>query len=82
MSDHHETKRRKYTLLQVVNGHVFEFDLLGTIDISSIRKNADGHARAGHVREPSPKNISCYIRRTIRKTYLTVPEKRLSLWGS
>jgi len=32
--------------LQVVNGHVLEADLLGTIDIIGISKNADGHAGA------------------------------------
>jgi len=36
-------------LLQVIDGHVLELDLLGTIDIESIGKNADGHTRTGNV---------------------------------
>jgi hypothetical protein len=39
-------------LLQVVNGHVLELNLLGTIDIGGIGENADGHARTRNVREP------------------------------
>jgi len=38
-------------LLQIVNRHVLKVDLLGTIDVSSISENANGHARAGNVRE-------------------------------
>ena len=38
-------------LLQVINGHVLELDLLSTIDIVGIGKNADGHARTGDVGE-------------------------------
>lgn len=44
---------RAYALLQVINGHVFELNLLGTIDVSSIGENANGHARAGNVGEPA-----------------------------
>ena len=36
-------------LLQVVNGHVLEVDLLGTVDVGGIGENADGHARTGDV---------------------------------
>jgi len=36
-------------LLQIVHRHIFELDLLGTIDVSCICKNADGHARTGDV---------------------------------
>jgi hypothetical protein len=39
----------KNSLLQVIDGHVLELDLLGTIDIESIGKNADGHTRTGNV---------------------------------
>ena len=40
------------SLLQVVNGHVFEVNALSTIDIVGIGENADGHAGAGNVGEP------------------------------
>jgi len=36
-------------LLQVINRHVFEVDLLRAIDVGGISKNADGHARARNV---------------------------------
>jgi len=36
-------------LLQVVNGHVLELNLLSPINISRIRKNADRHARTGDI---------------------------------
>jgi len=38
-------------LLQIIDRHILEVDLLSTIDISSISKDADGHARTGNVRE-------------------------------
>jgi len=38
-------------LLQIVSGHVLELDLLCTIDVSGISKNADGETRTGNVRE-------------------------------
>ena len=41
------------TLLEVINRHVFEVDLLGTVDVGGIGENADGHARAGNVGEPA-----------------------------
>ena len=40
-------------LLQVVNGHVLEVDLLSTVDVGGIGENADGHARAGDVGKPA-----------------------------
>ena len=43
----------RHALLQVVNGHVLEVDLLGAIDVEGIGENADGHARAGDVGEPA-----------------------------
>ena len=33
-------------LLQVINRHVLEVDLLGTVDVGGIGENADGHAWA------------------------------------
>jgi len=36
-------------LLQIVDGHVLQVNLLSTIDIGSICENADGHARAGNI---------------------------------
>ena len=49
-------------LLQVVDGHVLEVDLLRTVDVGDVGKNANRHARAGHIREPShtPIHISSY----------------------
>lgn len=41
-----------YALLQVINGHVLEVNLLGAIDVGGIGENADGHARAGDMGEP------------------------------
>ena len=38
-------------LLQVVYRLVLEVDLLGAVDVGGIRENANGHARAGDVRE-------------------------------
>ena len=39
-------------LLQVVDGLVLKVDLLRTVDVGGIGENANGHARAGDVREP------------------------------
>ena len=36
-------------LLQVIDGHVFELNLLGTINVGCISENTNGHARAGNV---------------------------------
>ena len=41
-----------HVLLQVVNRLVLKVNLLGAVDVGGIRENADGHARAGDVREP------------------------------
>jgi len=38
-------------LLQVVDGHVLDLDLLSSIDIGSISENADGHPGSGDVGE-------------------------------
>ena len=43
----------KNSLLQVVDGHVLELNLLGTVDVIRIGENAQGHARAGNVGEPA-----------------------------
>ena len=36
-------------LLEIVNRHVLELDLLGTIDVGSIGENAKRHAGAGNI---------------------------------
>ena len=43
--------RQEDALLQVINGHVLELDLLGTVDVGGIGENADGHAGTGDVGE-------------------------------
>ena len=37
------------SLLQVLNGHVLELDLLGLVDVGSIGQDTDGHSRPGNV---------------------------------
>jgi hypothetical protein len=37
----------RHALSEIVNRHVLELDLLCTIDISGVGKNADGHAGSG-----------------------------------
>jgi hypothetical protein len=44
--------QKKDSLLEIIDRHVLEINLLCTIDISGIGKNADGHARTGNVRKP------------------------------
>lgn len=44
-----------YALLQVIDGHVLEVNLLSTIDVGSIGENADGHAGARDMRKPIQK---------------------------
>ena len=71
-------------LLQVINGHVLKVDLLGTVDVGSIGENADGHAGAGDMGQPELQIFCQDLRRNAcsEDTHLTVPEKRLSRWGS
>jgi len=38
-------------LLQVINGHVLKLDLLGSVNVSGIGENADGHPGSGDVGE-------------------------------
>ena len=45
-----------YKLLQVVDGHVLEIDLLSTVDVGSISKNADRHPWPGDVWESTNAN--------------------------
>ena len=71
-----------HLLLQIVNGHVLEIDLLSTIDVGGIGKNANGHARAGDIGKPVRRRQCCESLLTTYEAHLTVPEKRLSLWGS
>lgn len=40
-------------LLQVIDGHVLEVDLLGTIDVGGISENANGHAGTRNMGKPS-----------------------------
>lgn len=42
-----------YLLLQIIDRHVFQVNLLGTVNVGSVSKNADRHARTGNVRKPS-----------------------------
>ena len=42
-------------LLQIVNRHILEFDLLSTVDIGSVCYNTNGHAGAWNIREPMTK---------------------------
>ena len=44
-----------FILFQIINGHVFEFDLLGTINVGRIGEDANGHARAGNVGQSAMK---------------------------
>lgn len=39
-------------LLEIVDAHVLELDLLGAVDVGSVGENADGHARAGNMGKP------------------------------
>lgn len=39
------------SLLQVLNGHVLELDLLGLVDVGSVGQDADGHPRPRDVGE-------------------------------
>ena len=41
-------------LLEVVDGHVLEVDLLRAVDVGRVGEDAQGHARARDVREPIP----------------------------
>ena len=47
-----QTDRKSNALLQVINRHVLEVDLLGTVDVGGIGENADGHARTRDVGQP------------------------------
>ena len=38
-------------LFQIVDAHVLELDLLGAVDVGRVGEDADGHARARHMRE-------------------------------
>lgn len=44
-------KEKTNALLQIVHRHVFELNLLGPIDVSSIGENADRHPGAGDIGE-------------------------------
>ena len=41
-------KKLHYALLQIINRHVLKRNLLSTINIVLVGKNANGHARAGN----------------------------------
>ncbi len=44
---------RKDVLFQIVDGHVLELNLFGTIDVSSIGENADRHPGTRNIGEPA-----------------------------
>ena len=44
-------RHESYTLLQVINRHVFQSNHLRTVDIVLVRKNADRHTRTRDIRE-------------------------------
>jgi hypothetical protein len=56
------SKTRNYSLLQVINRHVLELNLLGTINVGGIGENANAHARAGHMWEPGLKTNLVFYR--------------------
>lgn len=58
---------RRYSLFQIIDRLVFEFNLLGAINVRCISKNADGHPRAGYVRQPEIGSVmACHARRAVR----------------
>jgi len=69
-----------HELLQIIDGHVLKVDLLSAVDIGGIGQNANRHPRPGDIWESA--RGSAPVRSRKRRAYLTVPEKRLSLWGS
>ncbi len=40
-----------HVLFEIVNGHVLEFNLLGTIDVSGVSQDAGGLAGSGNIWE-------------------------------
>ena len=71
-----------HQLLQVIDGHVLEINLLSTVNVCSISKNADSHAGTRNIGKSETRGQwnPDWMKR--RVTDLTVPEKRLSRWGS
>lgn len=47
-----------HELLQVIDGHVLEVDLLGTVDVCGIGKNANRHPWPGDIGESAKMNES------------------------
>jgi len=66
-------------LLQVVDRHVLEVNLLSTVDVGGIGKNANRHPWPGDIWESTGEYQIRHIRRRKILAHLTVPEKRLSL---
>ena len=71
-----------HKLFQVIDRHVLEVDLFSTVDVGGVGKDADGHPRPGNIREPANVNQILHEGCHEPRAHLTVPEKRLSLWGS
>ena len=64
---------------------VLKVDLLRAVDVGGIGENADGHAGAGDMGSLAfvgRVGAAAEWEERNEKTYLTVPEKRLSRWGS
>lgn len=66
-------------LLEGINIHARHAFHSGLINVRLVTKDADAHARTGDSREPE---MGQQLRNTSMATYLTVPLKRLSFWGS
>lgn len=74
-------KSQPDVLFQIVNGHVLKANSFGTVNIVGISENANRHARPRDIGKSVNRNTSTKLfpERMRAKTYLTVPEKRLSL---
>ena len=58
---------KRNTLLEVIDRHVLEVDLLGAVDVGSISENADRHARARDIGQPEGNSLSILKRKRGRK---------------
>jgi hypothetical protein len=76
------TREPWHKLLQIVDGHILQVDLFSTIDVSGISENANGHSWPGDIWESIDVNQTLHDGRNNLLAHFTVPEKRLSLWGS
>ena len=46
-----EVRNSKHELLQVIDRHILEINLLSAIDVCCVSENANGHPRPGNIRE-------------------------------